>query len=137
MRRTLATCLLAALLASSCASTAPGGSSGTVDIPDDAVNHTGSAQVTVEITDNAFTDRIIVVSPGTEVVWVNTGRNVHNVRPAAKEPGAGWFAEITGETLEGGPGSVTFDNVGDYPYFCSFHGTARRGQRGRVIVVPG
>ncbi len=91
--------------------------------------------MTVEVTDNAFTDRVIVVSSGTEVVWVNTGRNIHNVRPAAREPGPGWFTEITGEALEGGPGSITFDDAGDFPYYCSFHGTARRGQRGQVIVV--
>ena len=110
----------------------------TGEFPDGAVDLTGSAQVTVEVTDNAFTDRIILVSPGTEVVWVNEGRNDHNVRPAAEGPGPGWFDEAEVGTLAGGEsGSVTFDGVGDFPYFCSFHGTARRGQRGRVIVVSG
>ncbi len=109
----------------------------TGEFPDGAVDLTGSAQVTVEVTDNAFTDRIILVSPGTEVVWVNEGRNDHNVRPSAEGPGPGWFTEVDVGTLtDGGSGSVTFEGVGDFPYFCSFHGTARRGQRGRVIVVP-
>jgi plastocyanin len=107
-------------------------------VPDGAVDLTGSAQVTVVVTDNAFTDRIILVSPGTEVAWVNEGRNDHNVRPAAEGPGPGWFAEVdVGALADGGSGSVTFDGVGDFPYFCSFHGTARRGQRGRVMVVAG
>ena len=109
-----------------------------IGVPDDAVDLTGSAQVTVVVTDNAFTDRIILVSPGTEVVWVNEGRNDHNVRPSAEGPGPGWFAEVdVGSLADGGSGSVTFDGVGDFPYFCSFHGTARRGQRGRVVVVAG
>ena len=150
MRPTAAACLLATLLASSCATATPRGTSlsGTFNatgdptatgvVPDDAVDLTGSAQVTVVVTDNAFTDRIILVSPGTEVVWVNEGRNDHNVRPSAEGPGPGWFAEVdVGSLADGGSGSVTFDNVGDFPYFCSFHGTARRGQRGRVIVVAG
>ena len=149
MRPTAAACLLATLLASSCATATPRGTSlsGTFNatgdptatgvVPDGAVDLTGSAQVTVVVTDNAFTDRIILVSPGTEVVWVNEGRNDHNVRPSAEGPGPGWFAEVdVGSLADGGSGSVTFDSVGDFPYFCSFHGTARRGQRGRVIVVP-
>ena len=150
MRRTAAGCLLTILVASSCATTTPGGTSlsgslnsagdplATGEFPDGAVDLTGSAQVTVEVTDNAFTDRIILVSPGTEVVWVNEGRNDHNVRPSAEGSGPGWFDEVDVGTLtDGGSGSVTFDGVGDFPYFCSFHGTARRGQRGRVIVVSG
>ena len=129
--------LFTILLASSCAS-APGITVDGIEVPDGAVDHRGSAQVTVVVTDNAFTDRIILVSPGTEVVWVNEGRNDHNVRPAAREPGAGWFTEVdVGSLADGGSGSVTFDNVGDFSYFCSFHGTARHGQRGRVIVVAG
>jgi plastocyanin len=149
MRRTAAGCLLTILVASSCATATPGGTSlsGSLNstrdplapdgVPDDTVDLTGSAQVTVVVTDNAFTDRNILVSPGTEVVWVNEGRNDHNVRPAAEGPGPGWFDEVDVGTLaDGGSGSVTFDGVGDFPYFCSFHGTARRGQRGRVIVVP-
>ena len=148
MRPTAAACLLATLLASSCATATPRGTSlsGTLAatgdptatgvVPDDAVDLTGFAQVRVVVTDNAFTDRIILVSPGTVVVWVNEGRNDHNVRPSAEGPGPGWFTEVAvGSLADGGSGSVTFDSVGDFPYFCSFHGTARRGQRGRVVVV--
>ncbi len=110
----------------------------TGEFPDGAVDLTGSAQVTVEVTDNAFTGRIILVSPGTEVVWVNEGRNDHNVRPSAEGPGPGWFTEVDVGTLtDGGSGSVTFEGVGDFPYFCSFHGTARRRPRGGVSGVPG
>ena len=32
--------------------------------------------------------------------------------------------------------SLTFDAPGDFPYYCSLHGTADNGQTGRVIVVP-
>ena len=56
--------------------------SGTVEIPDDAVDMTGRELVTVVIEDNVFIERSIVVSAGTEVMWVNKGRNPHNVTPS-------------------------------------------------------
>lgn len=112
------------------------GSDTPVDIPDGAADHTGSDRVVVAVTDNAFEDRVVVVDAGTTVVWVNEGRNDHNVRPAEEDRRSGWFREVPKAVLaDGGAGSVTFEHAGDFPYFCSFHGTARRGQRGRVIVV--
>ena len=113
------------------ASAAPGGR-GPMEIPDDAVDLTGQAEVTVAITDNAYTERIIVVSAGTRVTWVNEGRNDHNVKPS--EEGA--FAELPTETFrDGGSGWIDFAEPGDFPYYCSIHGTPRRGQTGQVIVV--
>ena len=88
--------------------------------------------VTVTVTDNRFTEREIVVTAGTEVVFVNEGANDHNVKPAV--PGA--FDEIETEALrDGGQASIVFEAVGDFGYYCSIHGTATRGQTGRVSVV--
>ena len=113
-----------------------------VEIPDplpkNAVDHRGNLEVAVTVDDNSFADRVVVISPGTTVTSTNAGRNRHNVKPAAEAPGPGWFEEITVERLDdGASASITFDAAGDFPYYCSFHGTARRGQTGRVIVVDG
>ena len=53
-----------------------------IEIPDDALDLSGMDQVALGIQDNAFTQRVVVVSAGTEITWTNQGRNEHNVRPA-------------------------------------------------------
>lgn len=103
------------------------------EIPDDAVDMTGRSSVVVRVTDNRFTERVIVVSAGTRVTWVNEGLNSHNVRPTIENS----FTAIATEALDnGGSGSVFFRGAGDFPYYCSIHGSPTRGQNGRVIVVP-
>ena len=54
----------------------------TVEIPDNAVDYTGQTEVVISIEDNVFHDRVITVSAGTKVTWVNNGRNRHNVMPS-------------------------------------------------------
>ncbi len=105
-----------------------------IDIPDDALDLTGFATVDIDIQDNAFVQRVVVVSAGTEVVWTNQGRNEHNVRPSIE----GAFEPISTLDLatRGQSASLVFDTPGDFPYFCSLHGTATNGQTGRLIVVP-
>ena len=105
-----------------------------IDIPDDALDLTGFATIDIDIQDNAFVQRVVVVSAGTEIVWTNQGRNEHNVRPSIE----GAFEPISTLDLaeKGQSASLRFDAPGDFPYFCSLHGTAGNGQTGRVIVVP-
>ena len=105
-----------------------------IEIPDDALDLSGMDQVALDIQDNAFTQRVVVVSAGTEITWTNQGRNEHNVRPAV----AGAFEPISPLDLaeKGASASLDFEPPGDFPYFCSLHGTATNGQTGRVIVVP-
>ncbi len=126
----VAALLLATLLAlASCGSDEP---QTAPPIPDDAVDMTGQSEVTVIISDNKYVERTIVVTSGTKVTWVNEGLNRHNVFPSEK----GQFEALLTETFDdGGSASLTFD-VGAYPYYCSIHGTANRGQRGTVLVVP-
>ena len=103
-----------------------------IEIPDNALDFTGQAEVAVEVQDNTFEQRVILVDPGTTVTWTNEGIQPHNVQPAVE----GAFTPIdTGELEPGASNSRTFDTAGDYPYFCSLHGTARNGQTGRIIVV--
>ncbi len=108
----------------------------TIEIPEDALDLTGQSEIEIEIEDNVFVQRVVVVSAGTTITWTNEGRNEHNVRPSQD----GAFEAIpTAELAEKGDSAArTFDSPGDYPYFCSLHGTASRGQTGRLIVVsPG
>ena len=105
-----------------------------IEIPDDALDLSGMDQVALDIQDNAFTQRVAVVSAGTEITWTNQGRNEHNVRPAVE----GAFEPISTLDLaeKGDSASLVFETPGDFPYFCSLHGTATNGQTGRVIVIP-
>ncbi len=103
-----------------------------IDIPDNALDFTGQTEVVVTVQDNRFEQRIIVIAPGTKVTWLNEGIQPHNVKPAIE----GAFAPIeTGELDPDATAARTFAEAGDYPYFCSLHGTPRRGQTGRIIVV--
>jgi plastocyanin len=98
-------------------------------------DESGKATVDVNVVDNAFEAPYIIVSTGTKVRWTNDGRNQHNVQPAAD----GSFKGV--DTASFAPGqsySVTFDSTGDYPYYCSIHGTRNlNGQSGVIRVVAG
>ncbi|MGI9602710.1 MAG: plastocyanin/azurin family copper-binding protein [Acidimicrobiales bacterium] len=104
------------------------------EVPADAVDLTGQGQVEIMVGDNNYTPQVVVVSPETEVIWTNTGRNRHNVISAADEPA---FEQIDTEDLDdGGSDSRSFAQVGAYPYYCSIHGSPNRGQRGSIVVLP-
>jgi len=128
--------VLAALVPSAC-SGGGGSTSGQVDgLPDvpakDYQDLTGKKTVTVDAVDNAFQPQYIKVSKGTKVEFTNTGQNPHNV--FAAEEGA--FTDVPVDQF--GPGAtadVTLDDAGTFPYYCSLHGTAKRGMNGRIIVV--
>ena len=100
--------------------------------PDDVVDLTGQSTVTVEVGDNKYTERAVIVSPGTEITWENVGLNRHDV--VSSTPGA--FEDIALEDLDdGGSDSRTFSDPGDYAYYCSVHGSITNGQRGWVVVA--
>ncbi|NNE74919.1 MAG: hypothetical protein HKN26_14740 [Acidimicrobiales bacterium] len=110
-----------------------GGTPPAPKVPDDAVDFTGQAEVTVASLDNKYVERIIVVTAGTDVTWVNEGRNRHNVLPSID----GRFEPIPATELDdGGSATRTFDTVGEFAYYCSIHGNINRGQRGWVYVLP-
>ena len=105
-----------------------------VEIPDAALDETDRRTVNIDIRDNVFEPRVVVVTVGTKITWTNQGRNEHNVRPATD----GAFESISAAALavKGDSESLAFAEPGDYRYFCSLHGTATNGQTGRIIVVP-
>lgn len=98
----------------------------------DFVDSTGQATVEVSAVDNNFKDPYIEISAGTKVVFTNDGRNQHNVLPVVDDA----FPAIEVADFEPGEtGEVTFDEPGDFPYYCSLHGTTTKGMVGAIRVV--
>lgn len=92
----------------------------------------GQTEVDVQARDNNFVKPFIEVSPGTTITFVNRGRNPHNVLPAVD----GAFATIEADDLNPGDSQdLTFADPGDYPYYCSLHGTTTKGMVGVVRVI--
>ncbi len=108
-----------------------GGAESRVEIPDDAVDMRGEATVEIIVLDNVYEPMEVVVSPGTEVVWVNEGRNTHNVFADDGEA----FEPITTEDMTAGPQGRTFEAAGSITYYCSIHGAPGVGQIGTIIVA--
>jgi plastocyanin len=134
---------VAAVLLVGCGDSDPGGSSadGTDEATLEAIDlmnegdvsaETGESEVTVDAVDNNFKPKYIEVSKGTAVKFVNEGRNIHNVLPVAE----GAFTSIDADDFDpDDEGVITFDEVGDFPYYCSLHGTKTKGMIGGIRVV--
>ena len=98
---------------------------------DKFTNLAGQSTVVVQARDNTFAEQFIVVSPGTTITFDNRGRNPHNVIPVKD----GAFSEIGVDAL--GPGAekaLTFNDPGEYKYYCSLHGTKKAGMVGTIVV---
>lgn len=90
-----------------------------------------SGKVTVAAEDNNFVPQTITVTQGTEITFVNDGRNQHNVIKVEKTP-----FEVETSSFEPGESYVwTATEPGTYRYYCSIHGTATAGMTGTVQVV--
>ncbi|MFM2183464.1 MAG: hypothetical protein RJB61_1758 [Actinomycetota bacterium] len=85
--------------------------------------------------DNVFLPEAIQIAAGTEVVWLNNGRNDHDVTPDGDVRRLEW-----GVDADGFPPTATYSHVfsrpGTYVYFCSIHGTSAAGMFGTVVVTP-
>jgi len=93
---------------------------------------TGKAAVEVDAVDNAFKPEYLEISPGTAVTFRNDGRNDHNVIPV---DAAAFGAIEVEQFLPGTEATVTFAEPGDYPYYCSLHGTKTKGMTGAIRVT--
>lgn len=98
------------------------------------VEQTGAGTVVeIEAVDNTFKPETIEIEPGTEVRWVNAGRNAHDVVPVSAELGD-WGIALS-DFEPGVTYSHVFTEPGEYPYYCSAHGTRTRGMIGTIIVT--
>lgn len=131
-RRALAALAAAVLLAAGCSSGGDEQASG-VDLGGkDFDVLTGRAEVEVDALDNQFTPPYVEVSRGTTVVFANQGRNPHNVLPVDE----GAFDPVETDAFQPRAAApVTFDETGEYPYYCSLHGTTTKGMVGAIRVV--
>ena len=81
--------------------------------------------------DNAFDPKELTVAAGTEVTFVNVGRNEHNVIPEDED--AEWRID-TEDFQPGDEATYRFTEPGTYRYYCSIHGTLDAGQNGTIVV---
>jgi plastocyanin len=95
---------------------------------------TSGQDVTVDMFDNRYQYTEITVPVGGTVTFVGAGRNPHNAVAADES----WSTEdVFGslEQLEGDEATLTFDQPGEYLFFCTFHGSAGGdGMAGTLIV---
>jgi len=98
------------------------------------VEQTGLGKVVeVEAVDNVFKPETIEIEPGTEVRWVNKGRNAHDVEPTEADLGD-WGIALA-DFQPGVTYSHVFTEPGEYPYYCTAHGTRTRGMIGKIVVT--
>ncbi len=94
-------------------------------------NPTGT--VLVSMADNSFSPAIVRVPVGGSILFMNTGRNDHNVTAVDKS----WSSEKTFGNIKMSPGDMTeivLGKQGVYPFYCSFHATPD-GKAGMVGVA--
>ena len=88
--------------------------------------------VDVRSLDNTFILQDLEVVAGTEVRWINGGRNDHNVLPV--DESLTWGVDRD-TFVPGAEYAHVFDTPGVYPYYCSIHGTTEAGMIGAIIVT--
>ncbi len=85
--------------------------------------------VTVAIVDNDFEPEELTVEVGTTVRWVNEGMMMHTVTSGPDATEDGLFD--SGDMRNGDTFEYTFDEAGEFPYFCRPHPMTMRAM---VIV---
>ena len=88
--------------------------------------------VEVRSLDNSFVAASVEIEAGTEIRWVNGGRNDHNVLPV--DESLDWGVERD-EFVPTAEYSHLFDQPGVYAYYCSIHGTKEVGMVGAIVVT--
>lgn len=121
-KRPLALALAGALAFAACGVAAGGGES------------IEGQDVVVEMYDNRFQYTEIEIPVGGTVTWIGAGRNPHN----AVEANGGWSTEtVFGslDQLEGDEAILTYDEPGEYVFFCTYHGNAKGDGMSGVLNV--
>jgi plastocyanin len=82
----------------------------------------------VQSIDNSFRPPRLEIAAGTEVVWVNRGRHPHDIRSDFG------FGVVADDFQPGDEYRYVFTEPGEYPYYCTIHGTETVGMIGTVVV---
>lgn len=86
----------------------------------------------VDALDNVFKAKFVTVKAGATITFRNDGRNTHNIIPSVDLG----FEPVEAAAFDvGTEAKITFDKPGDYPYYCSLHGTTTKGMTGAVRVL--
>ena len=90
--------------------------------------------VTVRMFDNRFEYTEIHVPVGGSVNWLGAGANAHNAIESDEE----WSTEsVFGDLqqFDGDSAILTYEDPGEYIFFCTFHGNPEgAGMAGKLIV---
>lgn len=127
-----ATCLVVAGCANDGPTAGPAESpTGLVNSPDAGGSRPGASPPIVNIVaaDNRFDPVLIEVAPGTEVVWENRGRNEHDLLSEFA------FGAVAADFQPGEEYRHVFTEPGEYPYYCTIHGTQEVGMIGVIVVT--
>lgn len=84
--------------------------------------------------DNNYIPQVLEIAAGTEVLWENNGRNVHDVIPADDLTATSWGV-LQAEFEPTDTYSYVFTKPGTYTYFCTIHGTPTAAMFGTIIVT--
>ncbi len=105
----------------------------TLTVPESEwVDETGKGSITITVKDNTFAPKYVKVSSGTKIVFDNKGRTPHNVIPSIDDQ----FEAIPVDELQPAEqATLVLDDAGEYPYYCSLHGTKTKGMIGGIEVV--
>jgi plastocyanin len=93
------------------------------------LTQSSGATVIVQSIDNTFRPEVLEVAAGTEVVWQNRGRNEHDI---LSDVG---FGVAAADFQPGDEYRYVFLEPGEYPYWCTIHGTDTVGMIGTVVVT--
>lgn len=85
-----------------------------------------AATVNISVGDNFFNPSSQTVNVGDTVVWTWTGFGTHNVTSSSTP-----FVLASGNKMNGGTFSFTFNSTGTFPYVCTIH----PGQNGTITVL--
>lgn len=123
---TIAIALIAVTAVTACSDDTDGRGSVTTATDASAPAGTASAEAVVNIADSRFDQLELRVEPGTTVTFVNTDPFGHTVTSQDASPVDFDSGDLgQDETFE-----FTFDEPGEYPYFCQIHPTMRA-----VVIV--
>ncbi|NLJ39117.1 MAG: hypothetical protein GX432_10195 [Candidatus Atribacteria bacterium] len=85
-----------------------------------SISPTPYGENTVLMKNNAFSPKTIVVSPGTEITWVNLDPIAHSVTCLMTSGMSGVFFD-SGSIEPGFTYKKTFNTIGQFNYYCKYH----------------
>lgn len=86
----------------------------------------GGTTVSVSMVDNSYSPGSVTITAGTTVEWTNNGQMPHTVTSGAPGQNEGQIFE-SGRVSTGGKFRFTFNQRGQFPYFCTIHGSIMSG----------